>query len=146
MQNIRYAYMNHWKNIPYKSIANFREFYYQDKSNTAYYSDWDNLLKYQKALGFDGIEVAPWDLADILPLFGSADAFRQFAKERGVVLRLSGQAVWGVKEYHIKGVGSKVIRQPVKAGAIQGGAGLAVVNVLVGYGVATFLSVSSKRF
>ena len=86
MQNIRYAYMNHWKNIPYKSIANFREFYYQDKSNTAYYSDWDNLLKYQKALGFDGIEVAPWDLADILPLFGSADAFRQFAKERGVVI------------------------------------------------------------
>lgn len=84
MSNIRYAYMCHWKTVPYKTINNFREFYYEDKSNTAYYSDWDRLLRYQKALGFDGIELAPWDLADLLPLFGSAKNFKEFALDRGV--------------------------------------------------------------
>lgn len=84
MANIKYAYMNHWKNVPYQSIANFREFYYQDCTNSAYYSDWDRLLRYQKALGFDGIELAPWDLADMLPLFGSPEAFRDFCAARGV--------------------------------------------------------------
>ncbi|HEV7287622.1 sugar phosphate isomerase/epimerase [Sphingomonas sp.] len=84
MPNIRYANMCHWKSIPYRQIDNFREFYYEDKTNTAYYSDWDTILKYQSALGFDGIEIAPWDLADILPLFGSPENFTAFAKERGV--------------------------------------------------------------
>lgn len=86
MANIRYANMCHWKNIPYKQIDNFREFYYEDKSNSAYYSDWDRVLRYQKALGFEGIELAPWDFPELLPLFGSARAFTDFAKERGVVV------------------------------------------------------------
>lgn len=86
MANIRYSNMCHWKNIPYKRIDNFREYYYENKSNSAYYSDWDRILKYQKALGFEGIELAPWDLPDILPLFGSPAEFTQFAKERGVVV------------------------------------------------------------
>lgn len=84
MPNIRYANMCHWKAIPYRHIENFREFYYEDKTNIAYYSDWDKILKYQSALGFDGIEIAPWDLADILPLFGSPENFTAFAKDRGV--------------------------------------------------------------
>ena len=84
MPNMRYANMCHWKAIPYKTINNFREFYYEDKTNSAYYSDWDRLLRYQKALGFEGIELAPWDLADILPLFGSPEAYKAFAAERGV--------------------------------------------------------------
>jgi inosose dehydratase len=84
MPNIRYANMSHWKSIPYKSIENFRDFYYEDKTNSAYYSDWDNILKYQSALGFNGIEIAPWDMADILPLFGSPENFAAFAKDRGV--------------------------------------------------------------
>ena len=52
MPNIRYANMCHWKTIPYRQIPNFREFYYEDKTNSAYYSDWDSILKYQSALGF----------------------------------------------------------------------------------------------
>jgi inosose dehydratase len=86
MPNIRYANMCHWKTIPYRQIDNFREFYYEDRTNTAYYSDWDRVLRYQKALGFEGIELAPWDLADLLPLFGSPRAFTEFAAERGVTV------------------------------------------------------------
>ncbi|PKQ44539.1 sugar phosphate isomerase/epimerase family protein [Confluentibacter flavum] len=86
MKNIKYSHMNHWKNIPYKKIDNFREFYYEDKTNTAYYTDWDRILRYQKALGFDGIELAPWDFPELLPLFGSAKAFSEFAAERGIVV------------------------------------------------------------
>lgn len=84
MPNIRYANMCHWKTVPYRQIDNFRDFYYEDRSNTAYYSDWDRLLRYQSALGYEGIELAPWDLADLLPLFGSPAEFTAFAKERGV--------------------------------------------------------------
>ena len=84
MTNIRYSNMNHWKNIPYKTIDNFRDFYYEDKSNIAYYSDWDRILRYQKALGFEGIELAPWDFPELLPLFGSPKEFSAFARERGV--------------------------------------------------------------
>ena len=84
MANIRYSHMCHWKNIPYRKIDNFREFYYEDKTNTAYYSDWDRILRYQKALGFEGIELAPWDFPELLPLFGSPEAFAEFAQERGV--------------------------------------------------------------
>jgi inosose dehydratase len=80
MANIDYSWMSHWKAIPYKKIDNFREFYYEDKTNSAYYSDWDRVLRYQKALGYDGIEIAPWDLGDILPLFGSPQEFTAFAR------------------------------------------------------------------
>jgi Sugar phosphate isomerases/epimerases len=76
--------MSHWKTIPYKQIDNFRDFYYEDKSNISYFSDWDRILRYHKALGYDGIEVAPWDLADMLPMFGSPQGFSEFAAERGV--------------------------------------------------------------
>lgn len=86
MANIRYSNMCHWKGIPYKQINNFREFYYEDKTNTAYYSDWDRILRYQKALGFTGIELAPWDFSVLLPLFGSPKAFTEFANERGVAV------------------------------------------------------------
>lgn len=82
--NIKYSHMNHWKNIPYQRIDNFREFYYEDKTNSAYYTDWDRILRYQKALGFNGIELAPWDFPEMLPLFGSPQAFKDFAAERGV--------------------------------------------------------------
>ena len=45
MPNIRYANMCHWKTIPYKQIDNFREFYYEDNTNTAYYNDRDRILR-----------------------------------------------------------------------------------------------------
>jgi inosose dehydratase len=86
MNKIRLSHMSHWKKIPYKTISNFRDFYYEDKSNTAYYSDWDRILRYHAATGYEGIEVAPWDLADMMPLFGTPQEFTAFAKERGVAV------------------------------------------------------------
>jgi hypothetical protein len=38
------------------------------------------------------------------------------------------------------------LEYPVQAGSIQGGAGIAVVNVLVGYRVAMFLGIGSECF
>ena len=39
--NIKLSHMSHWKTVPYKQIDNFRDFYYEDKSNNCYYMDWD---------------------------------------------------------------------------------------------------------
>ncbi|MDL2294198.1 sugar phosphate isomerase/epimerase [Ruminococcaceae bacterium OttesenSCG-928-D13] len=86
MGNIKYSHMSHWKTIPYKTIPNFRDFYYEDKSNVAYYQDWDRILRYHCATGYEGIEIAPWDLADMLPMFGSPQGFTEFAAERGVAV------------------------------------------------------------
>lgn len=82
--NIKLSHMSHWKTIPYKQIDNFRDFYYEDKSNVAYYYDWDRILRYHYATGYEGIEVAPWDLKEMLALFGTPQNFTQFAKDRGV--------------------------------------------------------------
>lgn len=76
--------MCHFKTIPYKQIDNFRDFYYEDKSNAAYYLDWDRILRYHKATGYEGIELAPWDLAEILGLFGTPQDFTGFAKDHGI--------------------------------------------------------------
>lgn len=84
MSNIMLSHMNHWKTIPYKQIDNFREFYYEDKTNAAYYSDWDRILRYHNATGYEGIEVAPWDMVEMMALFGTPQNFAAFAKERGV--------------------------------------------------------------
>lgn len=84
MSNIKLSHMSHWKTIPYKQIDNFRDFYYEDKRNGAYYSDWDRILRYHTATGYEGIEVAPWDMAEMMALFGTPQNFTQFAKERGV--------------------------------------------------------------
>jgi len=99
MANVMYSHMCHWKNIPYKSINNFREFYYEDLTNTAYFSDWDRILRYQKALGFDGIEMAPWDLPKLLPIFGSASEFAAFADDHGV--KVSGM-FHGATDSHLE--------------------------------------------
>lgn len=85
-ENIKLSHMNHWKTIPYKQIDNFRDFYYEDKSNIAYYSDWDRILRYHKATGYDGIEIAPWDVADILKLFGTPKDFIDFAADHGITV------------------------------------------------------------
>ena len=84
MSNIKLSHMSHWKTIPYKKIDNFRDFYYEDKRNGAYYSDWDRILRYHFATGYEGIEVAPWDMAEMMALFGTPQNFSRFAKERGV--------------------------------------------------------------
>ena len=81
---IRLSHMNHWKTIPYKKIDNYRDFYYEDKSVNCYYLDWDRILRYHKATGYDGIELAPWDLTEILGLFGSPQEFTDFAKDHGI--------------------------------------------------------------
>jgi len=86
MSNFKLSHMSHWKTIPYRTIDNFRDFYYEDKSNSAYYSDWDRILRYHAATGYEGIEIAPWDLADMMPLFGTPQEFSAFARERGVAV------------------------------------------------------------
>ena len=84
MNNMKLSHMSHWKTIPYKQIDNFRDFYYEDKTNMAYYQDWDRILRYHKATGYEGIEVAPWDLKEMMALFGTPQNFTAFAKEHGV--------------------------------------------------------------
>lgn len=86
MENIRLSHMNHWKTIPYRTTPNFRDYFYEERSNLAYYSDWDRILRYHAATGYDGIEVAPWDLREMMALFGSPQAFSDFAAERGVAV------------------------------------------------------------
>jgi hypothetical protein len=49
MPNIRCANMCAGRRS-YKQIDNFREFYYEDRTNTAYYSDWDRILRYRRRL------------------------------------------------------------------------------------------------
>ena len=56
MSNIRLSHLAHFKTIPYKQIDNFRDFYYEEKTNDTYFLDWDHILKYHKATGYDGIE------------------------------------------------------------------------------------------
>lgn len=99
MKNIRLSHMNHWKTIPYKQIPNFREFYYEDKSNIPYFLNWDMILKYHAATGYEGIEVAPWDMAEIMALFGAPEAFSEFAAQRGV--KVSG-IFHGINAGHVK--------------------------------------------
>ncbi|MFV0362044.1 MAG: sugar phosphate isomerase/epimerase family protein [Suipraeoptans sp.] len=98
MSNIKLSHMCHFKTIPYKEINNFRDFYYEDKSNITYFQDWDRILRYHKTTGYDGIELAPWDLTEILGLFGTPDAFTEFAAERG--LKVSGM-FHGCDDSHI---------------------------------------------
>lgn len=86
MNNIKLSYMSHWKTVPYKTIKNFRDFYYEDKSNIAYYSDWDRILRYYAATGFEGIEIAPWDLNEMMALFGTPQNFTAFAADHGVAV------------------------------------------------------------
>ncbi len=99
MSNLKLSHMTHWKTIPYKKIPNFEQFYYEDKSNIPYFLDWDKVLKYHKACGYDGIEVAPWDLAEMMALFGTPKNFADFAKDYG--LAVSGM-FHGVEGAHIK--------------------------------------------
>ena len=84
MNNIRLSHMSHWKTVPYKQIDNFRDYYYEDKSNACYYQDWDRILRYHKATGYEGIELAPWDLNEILGLFGTPAEFTAFAGDHGI--------------------------------------------------------------
>lgn len=98
MANMRLSHMSHWKTIPYKQIDNFRDFYYEDKTNMAYYQDWDRILRYHKATGYEGIELAPWDLTEILGLFGTPQEYVAFAAERGIAV--SGM-FHGAEESHL---------------------------------------------
>lgn len=84
--HIQLSHMSHWKTVPYKEIPNFRDYYYEDKSNICYYQDWDRILRYHKATGYDGIELAPWDLAEILGLFGTPQEFTAFAEDHGIAV------------------------------------------------------------
>lgn len=97
-QNIKLSHMSHWKTIPFKQINNFRDFYYEDKSNNCYYMDWDRILRYHKATGYDGIEIAPWDLAEILGLFKTPKEFSDFAYDHGI--KISGM-FHGCDDSHI---------------------------------------------
>lgn len=100
MNNIKLSHMSHWKNIPYKHIKNFREFYYEDNTNVAYYADYDKILKYHAALGYDGLELAPWDMAGLMDVFGTPQDFLDFIHERGG-LEVSGM-FFGSSFTHVK--------------------------------------------
>lgn len=106
-QNIKLSHMSHWKTVPYKQIDNFREFYYEDKTNNCYYMDWDRILRYHKATGYDGIELAPWDLTEILGLFGTPAEYTAFAKDHGI--EVSGM-FHGCDDSHIKEKHNEVVR------------------------------------
>lgn len=82
--SIKLSHMSHWKTVPYKQIDNFRDYYYEDKSNVCYYQDWDRILRYHKQTGYEGIELAPWDLNEILGLFGTPQNFTDFAADHGI--------------------------------------------------------------
>lgn len=97
--HIKLSHMSHWKTIPYRDIPNFREYYYEDKSNSCYYQDWDRILRYHKATGYDGIELAPWDLGEILGLFGTPAEYTAFARDHGI--EVSGM-FHGCDDSHIK--------------------------------------------
>ncbi|MCQ2557969.1 MAG: sugar phosphate isomerase/epimerase [Oscillospiraceae bacterium] len=90
--------MSHWKGIPYKSIPNFRDFYYEDKTNYAYYQSWDDILKYTKACGFDGIETFAM-LQEIDSIFGGPSGFVDFVESHG--LKISGMFS-GMGPGHVK--------------------------------------------
>ena len=91
-KNIRYSFMKHWKTIPYKEIPNFREFYYEDKTNGAYYQSWDQILNYTVGCGFEGIEIWPWAFM-YTGLFGSLENFKAYVNSKG--LEISGSfAAW----------------------------------------------------
>jgi inosose dehydratase len=109
---IKLSHMSHWKTIPYKKIDNFRDFYYEDKSNSVYYSDWDRILRYHFATGYEGIEVAPWDMPEMMALFGTPQNFTQFAKERGV--SVSGM-FHGANDSHIAVKFDEVLAEGKKA-------------------------------
>jgi inosose dehydratase len=78
--------MSHWKTVPFRQIDNFRDFYYEDRSNSCYFLDWDRILRYHRATGYDGIELAPWDLAEILGLFGTPAEYTAFVRDHGMEL------------------------------------------------------------
>lgn len=89
--NIKLSHLHHWKTLPYKKIPNFQEFYYEEKDNQPYFSDWDKSLKYLAAMGYDGVEILPWDLREISAVFGSIQAFREAVEAYG--LKVSGMFV-----------------------------------------------------
>ena len=97
-KNIKLSFMSHWKGIPYKSIPNFRDFYYEDKTNGAYYQSWDMILKYTVACGFDGIETFA-NRAEMDAVFGGPTPFREYVEEKG--LKISGMFS-GMGPGHIK--------------------------------------------
>lgn len=46
--------------------------------------DFQAVLSALKAAGYDGIEIAPWDLSEILGLFGTPAEFTAFAADHGI--------------------------------------------------------------
>ncbi len=144
MNNIKLSHMSHWKTVPYKEINNFREFYYEDKSNTAYFSDWDRILRYHAATGYEGIEVAPWDVTDMMRLFDTPKAFADFAHERGVAV--SGM-FHGAEGSHDKSMHEQVLanaKQNIDTIVAFGGQHMNVCPTSNYYGVGPLLEKRSK--
>ncbi|MBO6013876.1 MAG: sugar phosphate isomerase/epimerase [Oscillospiraceae bacterium] len=97
-KNIKYSFMNHWKTLPYKEIPNFRDFYYEDKTNYAYYQSWEQILNYTLGCGFEGIEIWPM-AAPYIETFGSLKDFKDYVNSKG--LGISG-SFCGMGPGHIK--------------------------------------------
>ncbi len=119
--NIRLSHMSHWKTVPFRQIDNFRDFYYEDRSNSCYFLDWDRILRYHRATGYDGIELAPWDLAEILGLFGTPAEYTAFVRDHG--MEVSGM-FHGCDDSHIAGKHDEVVaagKQAVDTLAAFGG-------------------------
>ncbi|MCL7749764.1 sugar phosphate isomerase/epimerase family protein [Halalkalibacter alkaliphilus] len=86
MNNLKYSYMtNMWGMITdFPKINNFKEMYNVDRSNVAYYMDWDKILKYHVTAGITGIELMFYTIPYIKHFFGSLKNFSEFSKERGI--------------------------------------------------------------
>jgi len=97
-KNIKFSFMNHWKGIPYKEIPNFRDFYYEDKTNYAYYQSWEQILNYYVATGYEGIEIWP-QAQPLIDVFGSLKDFKDYVNAKG--LEVSGSFT-GMGPGHIK--------------------------------------------
>jgi len=86
MGNLKYSYQtNMWGlRIAYPKLNDWNEWYKGDFSNSVYYLDWDQILKYHVGAGFTGIELMFHLEPYIKQFFGEAKRFTEFARERGI--------------------------------------------------------------
>ncbi|MCM8709948.1 sugar phosphate isomerase/epimerase [Clostridium sp. SYSU_GA19001] len=86
MGNLKYSYQtNMWGlMVQYPKINNWSEFYKGDFSNSVYYLDWDQIIKYHVGAGFKGIELMFHMQPYIEQFFGEAKKFTEFVQQRGI--------------------------------------------------------------
>jgi len=85
MSNLKYScMMNMWGNPRYVKVNNFDEWYDKDFTRDYYYLDYDKVIRYVSACGFQGIELMWFATSTIPAMFGSFENFTAFIQERGL--------------------------------------------------------------